>query len=277
MITLDSPKEEKTFMIPQEEHADLAAQFAAHWGNKQFAKLVPYDTMVFAAIYHDSQYREVEADLPIDLDSGRPHGHRTTPAAAKKLDSLLNNIQWVGARNPYASLIVSMHHTGLAQNRYGVINSWQNTVGNSMPKRPLGVETETVIRDLEGGQRSKIASLEKTDPDAKRKVWLNYRLFQVFDLMSLYFCSDGHTDKGLKEVVLGPIPLSYDGVEETNIKLAPLGDNVVRLTPYPFDQAPLQITIFGRTVRQLKGHSEADCRAEYFNAPRGTLSWTITN
>ena len=274
MITLDSPKDDKTFMITQEEHADLAAQFAAHWGNQQFCKLEPYDTMVFAAIYHDSQYREVEADLPIDLDFGRPHGHRTTPS--KKHDSLLNNIQWVASRNPYASLIVSMHHTGLPQNRYGVINSWATQVGHSKPKRPFDPQTEQVIRGLEESQRDKIAALEKTDPDAKRKAWVNYRLFQVFDLMSLYFCCDGHDDSGLKPVTLGPIPLSYKGNEEVDMTVTPIGPTTVRLSPFPFDQSPLQVTVFGRTVRQLKGRSEADCRTEYFNAPRGTLTWTLT-
>ena len=30
-----------SLFILQEDHADLAAQFAAHWGNERFAKLEP--------------------------------------------------------------------------------------------------------------------------------------------------------------------------------------------------------------------------------------------
>jgi hypothetical protein len=66
-----------SLFILQEDHADLAAQFAAHWGNERFAKLEPYESMVFAGIYHDSDHRETEADIPIDSEKGLPHGHRT--------------------------------------------------------------------------------------------------------------------------------------------------------------------------------------------------------
>ena len=276
MITLDRSTDQKTFMIPQEEHADLAAQFASHWGNDRFARLVPYDTMVFAAIYHDSQYREAEADLPIDLEMGRPHGHRTTPKSAKKNDSLIHNIDWVGSRDPYAALIVSMHHSGLAQNRYGVIKSWQNTLGSSKPKRPMSPDMEAMIRGMEASQRARIEELAKSDPSIKEQVQTNYRLFQVFDLLSLYFCSDGHTDGGMKEITIGPIPLSYKTGDEIDLRLIPLGEGVIRIHPYPFDQSPLKVSVFGRTVRRLAGRTEAECRAEFYNAPRESLTWTLT-
>ena len=57
-----------SLFILQEDHADLAAQFAAHWGNERFAKLEPSESMVFAGIYHDSDHRETEADIPIDSE-----------------------------------------------------------------------------------------------------------------------------------------------------------------------------------------------------------------
>ena len=63
-----------SLFILQEDHADLAAQFAAHWGNERFAKLDPYESMVFAGIYHDSDHRETEAasDFPGSPDITRP-------------------------------------------------------------------------------------------------------------------------------------------------------------------------------------------------------------
>jgi hypothetical protein len=41
-------------MISQNDHGDLAGQFAAHWGNDRFAKLEPYQSMVLAAETHDN-------------------------------------------------------------------------------------------------------------------------------------------------------------------------------------------------------------------------------
>jgi hypothetical protein len=276
MITLDRSTDQKTFLIPQEEHADLAAQFASHWGNEKFSRLVPFDTMVFAAVYHDSQYREVEADLPIDLEQGRPHGHRTTPSSAKKLDALRQNIEWVESRDPYAGLMVSMHHSGLAQNRYGVIKSWQNTLGTTIPKKPMRPDMEVMVREMEARQRARVEEFGKRDPATEKQVRTNYRLFQVFDLLSLYFCCDGHGDKGMKDVTIGPIPMSYKNGDETDLHLIPLSDGVIRIDPYPFDQSPLRVSVFGRTVRRLAGRAEADCRAEYYSAPREILTWTLT-
>jgi hypothetical protein len=126
-----------SLFILQEDHADLAAQFAAHWGNERFAKLEPYESMVFAGIYHDSDHRETEADIPIDSEKGLPHGHRTVPFSPKKIVALSKNIDWVSARDPYAGLIVSMHHTGLAQSRYNLIQSWQTGYGTAAPPKRI--------------------------------------------------------------------------------------------------------------------------------------------
>ena len=41
-----------TYVSTQEEHAELSAQFAAHWGNDRFERLRPYDTLVFATTFH---------------------------------------------------------------------------------------------------------------------------------------------------------------------------------------------------------------------------------
>ena len=60
----------------QEDHAELSAQFAAHWGNARFSELRPYQTMVFATTYHDSGYREWEGNPPMNVEKGRPYAHR---------------------------------------------------------------------------------------------------------------------------------------------------------------------------------------------------------
>ena len=52
-------------MIEQEDHTNLAAQFAAHWGNEQFSRPEPYHSVLFGTIYHDSGHlRAVEVFPP---------------------------------------------------------------------------------------------------------------------------------------------------------------------------------------------------------------------
>src|ERR1700704_5366328 len=102
----------RTILIRQEDHADLAAQFASHWGNERFARADPYETVVSAAAYHDTHYRDIEIELLIDPEQGRPYGHRNLPFSPRHLDALRQNIAWLQAHDPYAGLLVSMHHTG---------------------------------------------------------------------------------------------------------------------------------------------------------------------
>jgi hypothetical protein len=60
-------KDGRAMVATQEDHAELSAQFAAHWGNEHFSQLRPYRTMVFATTYHDSGYREFEGNPPINV------------------------------------------------------------------------------------------------------------------------------------------------------------------------------------------------------------------
>lgn len=265
-----------TIFILQEDHADLVAQFAAHWGNEEFAELEPYESMVFAAVYHDSDHREVEAGLPIDLEKGLPHGHRTTPFSPKRPEALTQNIEWVRARNPYAGLIISIHHTGLAQGRYNLIQSWQTGYGSATPRRGIRPEMEATVKTLEGSQREQIDELERTGKGSSRQVWVNYRIFQVFDLLSLYFCCDGYeTDGSLKEARITPIPTGYDSEKEVELRLIPAGPQSVRIDPYPFDVSPFKLSVAARVMSGHPGKSEAECRLAFHRADRQALNWEV--
>ncbi len=58
----------RTILIKQEDHADLSSQFASHWGNDRIPAPAPYQSVVTAAALHDTHFREIEVDLPIDTD-----------------------------------------------------------------------------------------------------------------------------------------------------------------------------------------------------------------
>jgi hypothetical protein len=58
MIVAEGPSQYR--LITQNDHGDLAGQFAAHWGNDKFARLEPYGSMVLAAKAHDNGWRKSE-------------------------------------------------------------------------------------------------------------------------------------------------------------------------------------------------------------------------
>ena len=178
-----------TYVSTQEEHAELSAQFAAHWGNDRFAQLRPYDTMVFATTYHDSGYREWEGLPRMDVEKGRPYGHRERIPGfeATELKAYRRNVEWVRGHDLYAGMLVSMHRTGLWRGRYDVLTSAKPRV------RDLSSGVQTVLGELEDQQQAGQGHAWPPETrDSKPSLWINYRMLQLFDLLSLYFCCDGY-------------------------------------------------------------------------------------
>jgi len=130
--------------ISQESHADVAAQFAAHWGGGGFARLQPYQSMVFGTIYHDSGHREMEASLPVNPETGLPWNFRGAPPEVRNRESDNLNSLWIRERDPYAALVVSMHHTGLRKRRYDTVRLRKSNGPAPDAAEPLGVDAGVV-------------------------------------------------------------------------------------------------------------------------------------
>jgi hypothetical protein len=265
----------ESIMLTQEMHAELSAQFAARWGNEHVSSLSPEPTMLRAAALHDTHFRETETDLPIDVAAGRPYGHREAPFSQAHLDALAANVEWVGARDAYAGLLVSMHHTGLAQNRYGVINSWHNDYGASVKKREMRAEVAQLVGALEQDQAHTRRKLVAAGLASEDEISVNFRLLQTFDLLSLYFCRDGYDGGRLKPAHIEPVPLSYRTADNASLAIEPRGANTVRISPWPFAEPRFSISVLGRLMKRTPGASQESCRAAYLRAPRLCLTWTL--
>ena len=262
-----------TYVSTQEEHAELSAQFAAHWGNDRFARLQPYDTMFFATTYHDSGYREWEGLPRMNVEKGRPYGHRERIPGfeATELKAYRRNVDWVSGHDLYAGLLVSMHRTGLWRGRYDVLTSPKPRV------RELSDGVKTVLGGLEDRQKQDKATLAAGNPGFEDELWTNYRMLQLYDLLSLYFCCDGYGDDGFKEECLAPIPDAYTPNGGVELRLTPNPDGSVKMTPYPFDIAPLQVSVRTRQMQPGRYASEAECRAVYYTTPTTLLHFKLTD
>jgi hypothetical protein len=265
-------RDDSTLLVTQEDHAELSAQFAAHWGNRTFSRPRPYESIVFATLYHDSGYREWEGLPPLNLREGRPYGHREDPPSFEhvELEGYVRNIDWVKSHDRYAGLLVSMHRTGLWQNRY-------QTMGLKKATRERSTAIQALIKQLEISQDEEKRILAENDHGFVREVWFNYQLLQVYDILSLYFCCNGYDGDHLKEDVIGPIPVNYDANEEANLHIVPIGPCCVRINPYPFDISPLSIAVRARTVLRRDFVSDQECMETYFKAPRTLLNFQLTN
>ena len=267
-------KDGRSYVSLQEDHAELAAQFAAHWGNARFSQLRPYKTMVFATTYHDSGYREFEGNPPINIEKGRPYAHRENIPSfeAIELKAYAQNVDWLCSHDLYAGLIVSMHRTGLWHNRYNV---FAKPAGNV---RERSQAVKTAKKELEEKQEQYKKTLAAGNPAFEAELWHNYRALQIFDLLSLYFCCDGYaSEKEFKEYTIAPIPIAYGSAEETELKIMPNGPGSVQMSPYPFDESPLNFSVRARLMTPAKGQSAEAGLEAYQKAPRQLLTFEVSD
>jgi hypothetical protein len=135
---------------------------------------------------------------------------------------------------------------------------------------------EATVKTLEASQQEQLDRLERIGKDSSRHVWVNYRIFQVFDLLSLYFCCDGYeADGSMKAVRITPVPTAYDSEKEVELHIIPSDSQSVRIDPYPFDVSPLSIAVMGRVMSGDPGKSEAASRLAFHKADRRLLSWEV--
>src|SRR5207249_1330609 len=223
----------------------------------------------FATTYHDSGHREIEAGVPVDVELGRLYGMRDMPAAFKREDANQANVRWITVHDPYAALLAAMHRTGLRKKRYNTVSSAESDYASGGPgEAPLGMDA--AFEDLDEGLREHLSRL---DAPARDSLWFNYRLLQVYDLLSLYVCCDGYKDGELQPSALSGVPLAHDGSDGAEVRITPTGASSVRLDPYPLDVEPLTISAVARHMAPVNAKSESDVRAAYYRAPRELLTW----
>jgi Protein of unknown function (DUF3891) len=266
-------KDGRCYVALQEDHAELASQFAAHWGNDRFSKLCPYETMVFATTYHDSGYREWEGNPPMNVEKGRPYAHREDVPnfEAVELKAYAKNVDWLCAQDPYAGLIVSMHRTGLWHNRYNIFTEPAGRL------RERSQAVQNAKKELEARQEEIKKILATKTPGFENELAYNYMALQIFDLLSLYFCCDGYrSEQQFKDYAIAPVRVSYDSHETVRLTIRPNGDGAVIFDPYPFDLSPLTFSARARIVAPPKEKSQATCVDAYHKAPRQQLKFQVS-
>ena len=265
-------------MITQNDHGDLAGQFAAHWGNEQFARLKPYQSMVLAAEAHDNGWWDWDVYPSVD-EQGVPLPFTRTPREIRS-GFYGRGIDNVIGRDLYAGLMVSMHGVGLPQKRYGTMPTMADRQDEF---------SQRFIAEREPTHKVLIEKIRKSEQyagmDSQEQIWLNYLMMQVFDRLSLFFCANfdlttvpptgAHTaGKGYYGPSVKPTPVRL-GEEDTEIKLRAVDPKTVVVEPYPFDQSPLQVSVRAKLIPRIAYKSQEEFREVYAKAQREQFEFTL--
>lgn len=247
-------------MITQNDHAKLAGHFAAHWGNARFERPQPWGAAVRAAHYHDSGWFRYETS-PRFVDGKTPN-YRQVPNDNVQLAAYQAAIDMLMGVDAYTGLLVSKHRTGLWQSRYDVIKEPQ-----APPPRKLSAEVENFISRNEAQQKAVEADLDPYE------VAVNYNLLQVWDMLSLYICSN----ERLTEHTIAPAPTGYGNGARARLRLTPVAPARIVVEPYPFDRPALDIGVVHRRLPRNTFRDADDFQAAYFAAMPQVASFTLVD
>jgi hypothetical protein len=246
--------------ITQPAHAWISGQLARAWGNQQFGLFAPWQEVCLGAEQHDIGWLQWEPAPTLNLETGLPYHFTELPTETHiKL--------WSGAKylaaplNRYATLLVSLHGTGLYE-RY---TRWQQ----SETVRPI---VEDFLAQETAFQRQLVAQLQQ---DAYYQQYVsaetiarNRRLVAVWDQFSLLLCGGMESDRQIEQVPIttgeATLTLSPDPTDQTYIKVE----------PWCFRADKVRLVVEGRILEKTFT-DEAAMRVALVSAPWQTLTITL--
>jgi Protein of unknown function (DUF3891) len=273
MIVLE--KDARLLTITQLEHQEIAGQIASLWGNSGFSKPDPFGAMIIAAGNHDIGWWNKDTHPEVNPRTGFPYTFTELPVI-EWLQMYRKGIDRIAEEDPYEGLMVCMHGVGLRKNRY-------DTVPATDRRDTLSSKEKKAVEDyIADGERlqAKLRKKLVKDPLYKRRssanwIWTNYQLIQVWDRLSLHFCSDGILG-GIIGGVLKPVPCRY-GAGDIEIRVKKNGSGKFSMEPFPFSRDPVKLTLRARYISSNKYESDQDLRTAYYDAEVDTLPIEITS
>lgn len=240
MIIQTAPNDEPHFVIRQADHARLSGQFAAAFGNGQFALLAPAEPVIFVAGHHDEGWQQTDERVLADPKTGLPY-HLTQTPLVELLKTSARSPEFNEQHHPYSGLLSSMHTVGLFNGRYGLSDKIFIDLVPAEYKLPL----LALLKSEEGRQERLKEQLQGGETAVYTQhdhLFHNYKLLQFFDTLALYFHMVHPAGRGSSSFPNVPRTVGND----VTVTITPVAANVYALSPYPFSQPEMSFSYQGR-------------------------------
>jgi hypothetical protein len=244
------------WLITHPDHAHLAGDFAAAWGNADFRKPEPRARVLKGIARHDDGWTERD-EHPSITRQGKPSAFSTELVGKYSAFEEIDLEEYLAVRDravriiaegdPYAALLISMHTYNLLTehaDRSTIVPDGLKLLDAFLDKQ----------REYQRELHAKIAedsSLTEVDA-AEETILEHFRLLQACDNLSLLTCVAFSSPAHL----LHPLPLKDGGTAE--VKVQPIAPRHFRLTPWPFAEPELS---FAFPARHVEGNAFADSQS----------------
>jgi hypothetical protein len=251
------------WLVTHVDHANLAGDFAAQWGNELFRSPEPRAQVLKGISRHDDGWRERDAQPQITRQ-GKPSAFSVELVGKYSAFEEIDLAEYLAVRDravrliaeedPYAAILVSMHTCNLLTERAD-----RSAIGSA--QLPLLDDFLIQQRAMQQSLRERISldtgfPPEQSDNAAIRD---NFRLLQATDNLSLLAC----VNYGRPATLLHPLPLKDGGYR--TVAVQSIGKRKFRLDPYPFAENALTFCFLARHV-EGKLFAKADDLQECFSA-----------
>lgn len=274
-------------LVQQVEHGRVAGALAAAWGNEHFETPSPHKPVVLAATRHDEGWRARDAALLFHEVERRPM-HFLEIDAGAHIRLYRRGLRDVSLADAYAGILVGMHWTGLYRGRWSAPGAaarvGRNGSDRSLQNRAVQAEQRRWVtaKDLAWSQDEPRGAFEA-------RLWHNYELLQLWDLLSLYLAVMpqepgvggppvpwGPQLRDLEhppqDVLLHPVSPTL-GQPTTRIRAAVRRHGEVTLEPFPFE-GPVGVEV-EQTVVPDRRWSRAEAFRRVRTTPGTTVAWRL--
>lgn len=263
------------WLITHPDHARLAGEFAAHWGNEKFAEPAPREHVLFGISVHDDGWTGRDSS-PVITREGKPsafsHELVGKYSAFEEIDLKdylavrERAVEKVEAQNPYGALLVSMHTCNLLTD-----HADRSTIAPE--QLPLLDE----FLERQSARMERLRNTIRTDSDlpaqcvTDRAVDDNFHLLQATDNLSLLSCVAYTQPSTLLHAMR-----RTDGAAEP-ISVQPVGARSFVLSPYPFNKPRLEFHLRARHVEGKRFASSEDLASKFMAASPELLNIVVAS
>ena len=253
------------WLIRHPDHAQLAGEFAALWGNAHFLQPEPRADVIEGIRRHDDGW-SIRDQRPVITRQGKPSAFgadlvgKYTAFEEIDLPEYLavrgRALEVVAESNPYAAILISMHTCNLLTEHAdrSTLQPAQLPLLDSFVAYQRQRQSELLTACADVGRFNHLHLAPHTFKD-------HFRLLQACDNLSLLSC----VDYAGPATLLHPLP-TCDGGTQT-IDVHRLGPRRFRLDPWPFEARALAFEIPARWVDGELFQDPADLQARYAAAP----------
>lgn len=249
------------WLITHPDHAHLAGDFAAAWGNECFRRPEPRDRVLKGIACHDDGWASRDAHPEITRQ-GKPSAFSVELVGKYSAFEEIDLAEYLAVReravriiaeeDTYAGLLIAMH-------TYNLLTEHADRSTIAPGDLPA---LDTFLKQQRRYQKSLRAAIN-ADPSLtaeeknEQRIDEHFCLLQACDNLSLLACVDYSAPSHL----LHPLPKN-DGTS-TEVRVLPLGPRHFQLKPWPFSQRELGFQFPARHVRGICFNSSAELESAF--------------